>query len=347
MRHTRLTLSFVLLAAGCTADDESAELLEPAIPEIPQGPEELVDDRDPTAEGGGYGILLFDTTSSMTTTRSSTGNTRCQDAKVMAQGIIKDFFDPTLIDGDGIAIWGFTNVTQTDDDVQPTITGYYTDEATAIAAVQGLSCSGSTPLADALCKGIYGDGETFIIDPMVDRLFILTDGFEDNSDGPCSGPSGSVDTPGTWQSNVILEMAATGMKVDTRYWVDPTLLMSEASIDSLADEPFDPSAQELQIVADAEGLPQATVDRLASEGGTASAAMPVPGEVAKECDTTCYELAFFKELAAMSNGSWGVVADDDIDYPVENTTDPDTGPKQPQTTDPTEEPVAQADVAPT
>ena len=34
-----------------------------------------------------------------------------------------------------------------------------------------------TPLADALCKGVNGDGETFTINPMLDQMFVLTDGF--------------------------------------------------------------------------------------------------------------------------------------------------------------------------
>ena len=46
-----------------------------------------------------------------------------------------------------VGIWGFTNSFSTNDDVQPTNNGYYNDAASAKVAVNGLTCSGSTPLA--------------------------------------------------------------------------------------------------------------------------------------------------------------------------------------------------------
>ncbi|MCA9709903.1 MAG: VWA domain-containing protein [Myxococcales bacterium] len=304
--------------------------------------DELVDEVDPQADGGtgDYGILLFDTSSSMNTVRPSTGNTRCYDARIMARGIIYDFFDPDIIDGVGLAIWAFSNNSSTSDDVQPTMVGYYTDEPTAIAAVNALTCNGSTPLADAMCKGLQGDGETFTVDPAHNRMYILTDGLEDNSNGECSGSSGSVTTPGTWEYKVMAMMTSTGIRIDTRYWIDPELLYSKQAIDSLAydDAPHDP-IDEVLIVADVEGLPPHKVDQLmldadpsAVEETTGVAeAEPQPQPLPKPvCDLTCQELSFFEALALESGGSWGVVSDSDGNYPVESTIDPVSGPVQPE-----------------
>jgi hypothetical protein len=332
MRYEGLISILVLVSAGCSASGDLGPLDGPSAAERPHALDELADEIDPLLDGGGYGILIFDTTSSMNTVRSSTGNTRCTDAKTMARGVINDFFDPNKIDGDGLAIWGFTNDPYTNDDVQPTITGYYTDAVSAKNAVNALSCQGNTPLADALCKGVNGDGETFTINPMLDQMFVLTDGFEDNSNGSCAGPSGSTTTPGTWQYNVIGQMAAAGIRVDTRYWVDPTLLASAVSIDDLAapGEGSDPSLEELQLVADIEDLPQARLDRLIGESqATGAAAGPVGPVVKPTCDLACQELELFKQMALQSGGTWGVVKDDDASYPIEATVDPDTGPVHP------------------
>jgi len=324
MRHNKLISVLVLAAAGCSVSNDDAGAID-GVTEAPDRPtNELVELADPTRDGGGYGILIFDTTSSMNTIRDATGNTRCYDAQIMAQGIINEFFDPDGNDGDGIAIWAFANNGSTSDDVQPTSTGYYTDATSAITAVNGLSCGGSTPLADALCKGLNGDGETFTINPMLDEMFILTDGYEDNSNGACSGPSGSIFTAGTWQNKVLLEMFATGIRVDVRYWVNPTLLLQPESIDSLAfeQEPYDPAAEELEIVADVEGVPVSQIDQLQGDANT-SALNEVEEGVAGR------ELRLFEEMAKESGGSWGVVADDDHNYPSVGSIDPEGGPVHP------------------
>jgi len=328
MRHLGLISILVVLAAGCSASGEGADsLLGPGLSR--PGADELVDELDPALDGGGYGILLFDTTSSMNTVRSSTGHTRCEDAKTMAKAYVTDFFNPFKIDGDGLAIWGFTNNPYASDDVQPTITGYYTDSLSAKTAINGLTCAGSSPLADALCKGVNGDGETFTIDPMLDMMFVVTDGVEDNSDGECSGVSGSINTPGTWQYKVLAEMIATGIRVDTRYWIDPTFLANPDSIDSFAaeDEPSDPTLEELELVADVEDLPQAKLDELvaahhAAGAGTGTGVKPA-------CGTMCQELGLFAAMAAESGGTWGAVKDNDAQYPVQDTVDPVTGPVHP------------------
>lgn len=344
MRHPRFVSILALaLMVGCSASGDELELLDsPGRTGLPQGADELTDELDPAENGGGYGILLVDTTSSMNSVRPSTGNTRCDDAKVMARAWINDFFDPAQYDGDGIAIWGFTNDPSTSDDVQPTIAGYYNDAVSAKNAVNALTCQGNSPLADALCKGTNGDGETFTINPMLDYLFILTDGVEANSDGPCDGPSGSTTTIGTWQYNVIQEMLATGIRVDTRYWVNPTLLDAPVTIDSFAaadDEPYDPALEELQLVADIEGLSEEALAQLIADNDPAAGSADEPVDAA--CDVTCQELALFEQLAKESGGTWGVVKDDDPQYPNEQTVDPDTGPVQPTPKPPSTTPVGE------
>src|SRR5262245_57398459 len=138
MRHVGLISILLLAAAGCSASD-GADLFDRPGSERPGADaDELIDELEPTRDGGGYGILLFDTTSSMNTVRPTTGHTRCADAKVMARAYIDDFFNPAKIDGDGIAIWGFTNNPSTDDDVQPVTGGYYNSAFSAKAAVNGL-----------------------------------------------------------------------------------------------------------------------------------------------------------------------------------------------------------------
>lgn len=344
MRHDKLVSVLVLAIVGCSASGDDMDLLDAhTASERPPGvADELIDDVDPAENGGGYGIILVDTTSSMNSIRPSTGNTRCEDAKTMARGVITDFFDPTKYDGDGIAIWGFTNDPSASDDVQPTITGYYNDAVSAKNAVNALSCQGNSPLADALCKGVDGDGETFTINPMLDYLFILTDGVESSSDGACAGPSGSPTTTGTWQYNVLQKMLTTGIRVDTRYWVNPTVLDNPISIDSFAaaeDEPYDASLEELQLVADIEELPQAKLDQLMAANDPA-AGSDAPSDA--KCDVTCQELELFEQLAKVSGGTWGVVADDDAEYPIEDTVDPVTGPKHPEDTKPPATPEGEA-----
>ncbi|MEM9452895.1 MAG: hypothetical protein AAGF11_01865 [Myxococcota bacterium] len=297
----------------------------------------MVDSIDPQSEGGGggYGILLVDVTGSMNATRVATGNTRCHDSRTMAQGVIAEFFDPARISGDGLAIWAFTNDSANDDDndgdpgesddVQPTSVGYYTDEATATAAIAGLTCGGSTPLADAMCKALNGDGETFTLSPLPDQLFILTDGVDDNSNGPCAGISGSTTTPGSWQSKVFAEMTSTGIVVDTRYWIDPIHLLSLESIDSLATEagPNEPPPPELPLVADAG-------DPLAATGDPLVEGAPNGQPIAQQgCDASCQELALCTAMAEESGGSCGIITDNSTAYPLDDCMDPLEGPVPP------------------
>lgn len=344
MRHKKIMSILVLAVAGCTVSDDLNSydrgfLLDPfdEQSDIDEHPNELIDSIDPQSEGGGggYGILLVDVTGSMNAVRVATGNTRCHDARTMAQGVIAEFFDPARISGDGLAVWAFTNDSANDDDndgdpgeaddVQPVAVGYYTDEASATAAIAGLTCGGSTPLADAMCKALNGDGETFTLSPLPDQLFILTDGTDDSSDGPCSGLSGSTTTPGSWQSKVFAEMTATGVTVDTRYWIDPIHLLSPESVDSFAidQEPGEPPSSGLPLVADAGDPSAAMVDQLA-DGAPNGEPITQQG-----CDDSCEELALCTAMADESGGSCGVVSDDSNSYPLDDCIDPHEGPVPP------------------
>jgi hypothetical protein len=134
--------------------------------------------------------------------------------------------------------------------------------------------------------------------------------------------------PVTWQYKVMSQMVATGIMVDTRYWINPTILLSPDSIDAFAaadDEPFDPSLEELQLVADIEELPQAKIDQLMGAHHAAGGA----DDADSDCDIACQELLLFAEMAKASGGSWGVVKDDDENYPLEDAVDPATGPVHP------------------
>lgn len=299
-----------------------------------EGDEELLvldeDDFELSAEqrpqyAGPYGILLFDMTGSMQTLRS-TGNTRCADAKVMANAAILDFFNPASVNGSGLAIWGFTNNGSASDDVVPLSTGYFGTAASAMAAINGISCNGSTPLADAMCKGVNGDGETLTLNPLPTRMLVLTDGYENTSNGVCAGPSGGTFTSGTWQNKVLMQLVARGVRVDARFWASPTILQQPRQIDDFtasadagdAEARREAMLEELQLIADVEELPAAVADSLAAQV-----------DVALTCDQACQELQFFSDAAAFSGGVFGVVSDTNTNYPAVGAVDPPGGPVPP------------------
>ena len=323
MRSKQLAIILTTTIAGCTASDDFDTFDENYAEQLPGDDaaiEELVADERPLATAGDYAVLLVDLTGSMLTIRS-TGNTRCTDAKIMAEGAVNEFFDKG---GAGFALWGFRTSGSTSDDVQETSTGYFTTREEALNAVSSLlNCSGSTPLADALCKGINGDGEFFTLSPLPDQLVVLTDGLENSSNGPCSGPSGggNVFTPGTWENNVFFEAFARGIRIEPRYWLAPTILASQATIDDFAAADEDDRVTELQIVADAEGVPMETMLGLA--GGTQV--------MSTNCNNSsiCADLQFFSDLAYYTGGQFGIVTDDNTEYPTSDALDPASGPTEP------------------
>ena len=123
-----------------------------------------------------------------------------------------------------IALWTFANgniVAQTNGFVSPA------DALIALDSAPG--CSGDTNLADALC---------FAMDTMVAAtqsgqprlLTLLTDGVENASVGPCSGPdSASPDvpySPGSWHAAVYDTAVTNNINVSTDFY-GPTVQRSQ------------------------------------------------------------------------------------------------------------------------
>lgn len=177
-------------------------------------------DADFTLEGDDapHLAIVLDRTGSMLTTRSS-GRTRCEDALTLAVQDVRTFFDAAAGEPDAsVAVWTFAGSSPTD------LTGGFVDEATAIAALGTLSptgCTGATPLADAICAASDGLTTAFpAAGPGESLLAISSDGGENNSSGPCDGPSsasGPPYDPGSWQ-RLVTDAVVGRHQVFTRYW---------------------------------------------------------------------------------------------------------------------------------
>ncbi|HYO74117.1 MAG TPA: VWA domain-containing protein [Archangium sp.] len=169
-----------------------------------------------TLAGNRYGMILIDRTGSMMQQRS-TGNSRCKDALIQARGALTEFFG-TAVGGTHMAVWTFTNSAVTK------LTPTYVGKDDALAALNSLDpsgCSGSTPLADAMC---WVADDMQALEPKPTLLHVATDGYENNSYGECSGPSGSYTTPGTWQNKVLTRLTAAKVRARVDFWVAQTTL---------------------------------------------------------------------------------------------------------------------------
>ena len=130
-------------------------------------------------------VVVLDRSGSMRTVRAETGNTRCQDAITLAGSRVNEFFNNHS--NGKVAIWTFAGLGHSE------LTGFV-DKTTAFNALQGLNptgCSGSTPLADALCEAasalVESGADTKIIQ-------LSSDGDENSSLGRCAGPASVSDT---------------------------------------------------------------------------------------------------------------------------------------------------------
>ncbi len=166
-------------------------------------------------------IVLLDRTGSMNALRQATGNTRCFDALETAKMDVDNFFDSHSA-GSSLAVWTFAGNGPTD-----LTGGFVTDANTANAALATLdmiSCSGSTPLAESMCDAV--DAMTAAFPGVPDKARILavsSDGDENFSDMNCNGPNsvagmtcGSFD-PGSWQQLVCTKMVGNGV-AQVRFW---------------------------------------------------------------------------------------------------------------------------------
>lgn len=148
-------------------------------------------------------LVLLDRTGSMIAIRSSTGNTRCDDALEQSKQDVTDFLSGQP--GRAAAVWSFAGSGPTQE------TAGFVNEATALAALStfdGIGCTDVTPLAESICEAVdfFPPGMS-----TTDRVIAVnTDGGENVSDGEC-GPSISSNTfppppgnyeVGSWQKKV-------------------------------------------------------------------------------------------------------------------------------------------------
>ena len=101
------------------------------------------------------------------------------------------------------------------------------------------------------------------------------------------------------------------------------------SVNPRTGEEFGPlwsetTAEQLDELVNANAASGADAD--ASGVDAAEGVEPTPKPT---CGVACQELGLFRAMAEQSGGTWGVVKDDDGSYPLEDTTDPDTGPVHP------------------
>jgi hypothetical protein len=150
-------------------------------------------------------LLLLDRSESMEVVRPG-GSTRCADALAAAMADVSAFAagHPART----ISVWTFQGDTSTE------LTAGFVDEAAALAALDtldGVACTGTSPLAEAICAAADEFGAAL---PATDRvLAISTAGVEDASDGECAGPdsttgpppAGNYD-PGSWQEAVYSKL---------------------------------------------------------------------------------------------------------------------------------------------
>jgi len=164
-----------------------------------------------TCTSGPFVAIVIDRTGSMNVGGPPN---RCDAAITRARAQINQLRASNL--HSAFAIWTFSGNSFT-----PISDGFldYTSALAAMDTVPG--CGGLTNLADALCSAI--NELAAIGDPGDERrLVFLTDGDENNSNGPCSGPASTSSTPpydpGSWHSNVRSKALAENIITDTDFY---------------------------------------------------------------------------------------------------------------------------------
>ncbi|AKF85500.1 hypothetical protein MFUL124B02_13215 [Myxococcus fulvus 124B02] len=198
---------------------------ESAPEDIPRVPTRLVLAPDAIAPRPGdahlgpnrYGLILIDRSGSMNTVRSSTNNTRCYDSVKQAGIELEKLFDPSGADRTHVAVWTFTGTEITKRTTAPV--GKVEAQA-AIDLLKNETCAGDTPLAESMCFAI---DYLSALDPgFATYLYIGTDGYENSSDGPCTGPSGNVTDLASWHGKVFKKANDSLVKTSTSFWVSST-----------------------------------------------------------------------------------------------------------------------------
>jgi len=173
-------------------------------------------------------IVLLDRTGSMREIRSATGNTRCVDALETAKFDVDEFF-ATHSAGSSLAVWTFSHEPGAATHIDLTA-GFVTDAATATDALNnldGVECTGGTPLAEAMCDAVDVLTATFpFATDMARILAVSSDGGENFSEGQCAGPdslSGSTCdntdpfSAGSWQQLACGKIVGDAV-AEVRYW---------------------------------------------------------------------------------------------------------------------------------
>ena len=174
-------------------------------------------------------IVLLDRTGSMMTVRSSTGNTRCYDALEQAKQDVVDFFDNNP--NRKVAVWTFAGSSYTQ------LTAGFVDlldAQSALFSLDGVICTGATPLADTICDAVdFFPGGLATGDKI---LSINSDGDENLSSGACSGPSSDTYPPpagnydlGSWQKKAWNKINGAAV-AQIRHWGNFGIPLTEGGI---------------------------------------------------------------------------------------------------------------------
>ncbi len=143
-------------------------------------------------------VMLLDRSGSMTITTSD-GSTRCAKSAAQAKADIDNFF--SLFGGTHVRVRQFSGVGGGIKDLGSST--WYTTAASAKAAVNlATTCTGSTPLADAICDTV----NSVIAVPATYRYFYLySDGGNNSSVGPCSGSNATNWSNGKCPLDFVLD----------------------------------------------------------------------------------------------------------------------------------------------
>lgn len=280
MNHSATCLALVLALSLASAEGARADAAPTTAPQMDPMSQAIVTAQgDPTRA-----VVLIDRTGSMRTVRSGSGETRCfgavEQARVDALGFLNGATedDPPR----GVAFWLFSGAIG----IQQVGEGYFTDVDELNAALDTIPhedcpATANTPLADALCRvaGGFADGRP-ALSPRPGALFVETDGSENNSTGPCEGRTSDLSDSESWTRKVLFTMLDAGITVHTQFW------HSNGRITSAGDE--------LDVET---GKPRPAISTQSSCGTQAAC-----------------ESQLFEALAFWTVGSYGVVADDDVDY---------------------------------
>ena len=166
-------------------------------------------------------VVLLDRTGSMNAIRCATGNTRCFDALEAAKMDVDQFLATHSV-GSSLAVWTFANAGPVN-----LTGGFVADAAVAkstLTALDGVPCSGWTPLAESMCNAVDSMVAAFPSASPDERILaVSSDGEENFSDANCAGPdSMNGDScvtydAGSWQKQVCNRIIGNGV-AQVRHW---------------------------------------------------------------------------------------------------------------------------------